>query len=903
MSLIEKIRSNLSDLDLYREQFPNLTMDDINRQKKFHSCFNNEKTPSMSFKKGKDGRIFFNDYSSGKHGDIFDFIAEKNNLNMKNDPTSVLKFINEKYQLNLIGGKKTHHNQEWQASYFEDFTPAAKTYFSKHFINEEVVTELGVRQLKKLIYRGKEGKTSTFLFEKNNQIAFDFNVEGRHKLYVPKQAGIDKKYFIKTQKRNDTFGSRKRKEKYEFLLLCEGEKDVLVAISNGIPARCLQSANTELTGEIMKGLKTIAKEVIVCYDNDEPGRRGANRICERWELPNLKLEDSQEGEDLADYCQRHQGLDRIKRNIEESIFDFKMNNNLNVWEIEGGYSYKKKSKSGIYENIPISNFTIENEAFIEGEHESKRIIKIISKQRKTESFAVSTDGFTSVSNFKRLLEEKGPFFFFGNEMNLLSLKKYIFSYAHHSKEVNYLGYNTKHDSFILSNAVLQNGSVHYPNKLGIVGDIYIPSSAVENKFNADFGTDRKYTFRRGDTKIAEWFHGIGECYGATGKTFGVPFIFCSLFDDIISQHENIPHLHIWGQRGSGKNSFVKMLLNLFGKNFEPTSLQNATPTGITRKMAHTANIPQWFDEFNNNLPPRTIEVLKNFYDRIGKTMGLKTTDTKTNQTKIRTTSIITGQELVSMNEALMSRTILIQFDQVKDNQERNETFLKWKTKFEKGLGQILEEFLKYRKIVEKEFLNKTQEVSATLSKYFISQKLKVDIRLIKNYAVVISPILIAIENGLPLFGEDVNVENELKVFMDVVFENIEQQARDESQQDEVNIFWETLDRLIQAQKIKERVHYFIDKDKNEIGFTAFVLDEYTKYFKQVNDQKSPDRSSIIRYLKLRNYFKDYKKVYYRKGEFDDSKKQIKSYICTLSKLPLEIRELFVDDEKNDDDEF
>ena len=62
-----------------------------------------------------------------------------------------------------------------------------------------------------------------------------FWVNGRHKLYVPKQKGVKKKYYLKTQIKADMFGVRQLKNKplLPFLLIVEGEKDTLCCIAHG----------------------------------------------------------------------------------------------------------------------------------------------------------------------------------------------------------------------------------------------------------------------------------------------------------------------------------------------------------------------------------------------------------------------------------------------------------------------------------------------------------------------------------------------------------------------------------------------------------------------------------------------------------------------------------------------
>lgn len=61
-----------------------------------------------------------------------------------------------------------------------------------------------------------------------------------------------------------------------WLLLCEGEKDCLCAVSQGLPAVTATGGSGTWTDEFSERLR--GKQVAVCYDVDEAGRTGAQKV-------------------------------------------------------------------------------------------------------------------------------------------------------------------------------------------------------------------------------------------------------------------------------------------------------------------------------------------------------------------------------------------------------------------------------------------------------------------------------------------------------------------------------------------------------------------------------------------------------------------------------------------------
>ena len=97
------------------------------------------------------------------------------------------------------------------------------------------------------------------------------------------------------------------------LLICEGEKDVVSASCYGFPAITFTSGANGIPKDI-SALEAF-DSIVICYDNDESGRKGAKKLANKLYRQNIKLKilELPDGMDLTDYFS--DGNDAIKLNM------------------------------------------------------------------------------------------------------------------------------------------------------------------------------------------------------------------------------------------------------------------------------------------------------------------------------------------------------------------------------------------------------------------------------------------------------------------------------------------------------------------------------------------------------------------------------------------------------------
>ena len=160
---------------------------------------------------------------------------------------------------------------------------------------------------------------------KNEAVAFAFELQNNFKLYIPGQLNIGVKKNVLPPFETGIFGLiQLGDEKKENIIICEGEKDVIVASSKGFNAVTFGSASKHLQTEQIAVLQTACKQLLICYDNDNAGKNGMKKVIDQY--PNIVAlqlpESSIANYDLTDYFQQYSAGDF------QNLIDFTLKNKI-----------------------------------------------------------------------------------------------------------------------------------------------------------------------------------------------------------------------------------------------------------------------------------------------------------------------------------------------------------------------------------------------------------------------------------------------------------------------------------------------------------------------------------------------------------------------------------------------
>ena len=418
---------------------------------------------------------------------------------------------------------------------------------------------------------------------------------------------------------------------------------------------------------------------------------------------------------------------------------------------------------------------------VNGTNNSKRIIKI---QRNTGEVSIievyssemKPDSFETILKSKRCT-------FLGSAYQL----KIIFSHLmDHEKEaiiLSTLGWNHEHAIYVFADSIYSANKVMKVNDIGIIQDndkrYYLPAFGIANDTSEDFEVEKRYSFRPGRIDFAQWSTLVMHSFGPHGS-IGILFLILAVFRDIVFKEVRFfPFLFLFGEWGTGKTSYVEMYLSLFGSDTTGTPLNNSTSVALSRIVSTRVNSLFYFKEYTSETDEKAQDFILTAYDGAGRTTGIKSTDNKTKCYPVRSGLIFDGNQLPTQKAAVLSRMVLMNFEESKYSSHQREAFNKLKAEAENGLGNVLLEILSNRGEFERNFRHGYNEYITELKSM---KQFSFSERTLNHIALLMTPAKI-LWNHLAFPFDLLDVWN-------LILENAEYQHNLIKQSGTISVFWE-----------------------------------------------------------------------------------------------------------------
>lgn len=431
----------------------------------------------------------------------------------------------------------------------------------------------------------------------------------------------------------------------------------------------------------------------------------------------------------------------------------------------------------------LSNFVMQSLFhLVNGTNNSKRIIKI---QRNTGEISI-IEVFSSEmkpDTFETILKSKRCTFF-GSAYQLKIVFARLMDTETEAIILNVLGWNQEHQVYVFADAVFQNNEILNVNEIGIIetGEkrFYLPAFGLANDNNEDFETEKLYAFQPGEIGFAEWSELFYQSFGTNGA-IGILFLILSIYRDIVfNQVRFFPFLFLFGDFGTGKTSFVERLLSLFGRDIIGTPLNNSTSIALSRLASTRINGLFYFKEYTSETDEKAQDFILTAYDGAGRTTGVKSNDNRTKSFPVRSGLIFDGNHLPTQKTAILSRMILLNFEESTFTEAQKAAYEKLKTAASNGLGKVLVEILENREKFEKGFKEAfDQNVKDLKEKY----KQTFPERTLNHIALLVAPTKI--------LWHSLNFPFDFKHVLLSIIENAENQNNLLKQSSAISIFWES----------------------------------------------------------------------------------------------------------------
>lgn len=266
-------------------------------EKNISSPFSEDQNPS--FKLYKDGK--FKCFSSGKQGDVFQFVADLKGLDSKTQFTEVKQIIvNELglrddmfshiYTQQKTGNITLQHHKNWLKEHIN--------YWKTYGVSAQLLDLYQVKPVK--YFEFIDNQNNLRQFHLTDTLAFSYQIGDRFEVYIPKQTKA-KKFFLSKLTNEDIFGIIQLKQGKP-TIICAGKKDCLTLIANGFQAVSFKSEATNPTNEQISQLRQYGP-LFICYDNDyqnktNNGQQRQSELVQRHNLIPIRLPENIN--DLAD---------------------------------------------------------------------------------------------------------------------------------------------------------------------------------------------------------------------------------------------------------------------------------------------------------------------------------------------------------------------------------------------------------------------------------------------------------------------------------------------------------------------------------------------------------------------------------------------------------------------------
>lgn len=479
---------------------------------------------------------------------------------------------------------------------------------------------------------------------------------------------------------------------------------------------------------------------------------------------------------------------------------------------EENNKYMFVGKNGVMEG---SNFVIKPLFHIYSKSDNKRLVEIINTFGYKKIVDVASRNCTSLEQFQMSVYAEGNYILFCNGFQFKKILSKISNEFPVCVELKTLGWQ-REGFYAFANGIYEGNQFVEVDELGMTefkGVRYFAPAFSQiykdvREDDDEYENDRAFIWLKPKLTWSKWCELMIRVYGDNGK-MAIAFMIASIYRDIIYEKYKIfPHLFLFGQKQTGKSQVGWSLQNVFLNNVPPFNLNHGTNVGFFRRLARFRNAIMWFDEYNNNIKPERLQSLKSAYDGVGHEKGKMTKDARTEVTKVNCSCVISGQYLpTSDDNALFSRSILLEFFEKQYTDQELEDYNNLKALEEEGLSGILEEVLKYRNDIYKKFPVIFLEIFEELKRALVSRGILVNDRIARNYSTVLAPVKILCDKldlGMDFDG-----------FYNMCLEKCLKQTEQVSLGDSLSTFWNILSYMVDRAEISIDTDFKIESHSME----------------------------------------------------------------------------------------
>lgn len=500
----------------------------------------------------------------------------------------------------------------------------------------------------------------------------------------------------------------------------------------------------------------------------------------------------------------------------------------------------------------IANFIMKVLCVIDSADDSKRVVKQINDENRTQVIEIDSETHTSRSRFRAACARRANFQFRGDQDDLDDWVIELFRDEPMAIELKQLGYDDHYDFYAFANGVVTDQGWKGVDKYGMLTHeeqtFYLaPYSEFTKWKRKHYSESRKFAHLPPKNKIEvtfeEWISLYMQVFGDNGL-FTINHTIRAMFGDIAFNKINgDPIIFASGMPEQGKSKCFEFARFFWGQEIQ-TAINigsgKATPKYIMARFSQIANVFIHLDEFTPDLRQDMIDMVKGFYDRYGRGTKAYSNDLATNEMPILCSCAISGEHKPTKNAALFTRMQLLEFLSKKFTQEELARFNKLQAMGENGITHLTVQIVQHRKLIIQHWDSKFKMVIDKLHDHF--RKKKINSRLLKTVAANLTPSLILMQEGVLKFG--ITEEDMITRYYD----NIDRQFSLQKENTDARKFWDSFEQLVQMGIVSiSKGDYKWEEDSLVVCVNS-VHAKYHKYMIDNHEPKILGKSDWISYL-------------------------------------------------------
>ncbi len=497
----------------------------------------------------------------------------------------------------------------------------------------------------------------------------------------------------------------------------------------------------------------------------------------------------------------------------------------NKW---GFYQYKNQYYFSDRYGIPVrqTNFVMKPLFHTMSSDDSRRIYEIINLHGHKIVCDFDMNQMTSLPRFRKNVEEKGNFLFLGNDTHMTKLKLKLYEETTTCYEIKILGWQ-KEGFWAWSNGIQTNDGFRQVDEQGIVEfngeNYYIPAfSSIHIHDRSLFTDERKFKFLARDITSFEWSEKLVRVFGENAKV-AIAFWVAAVFrDHILNRFKNFPIFNLFGPKGTGKSQLAISLTAMFGESQTPFNIHNGTKPGLADHLQQFINGIAFIDEYKNSIDFDKIEILKSIYDSVGRSR-MNLDKRKKETTAINQAVVICGQDMMTGDIALLSRTVFLQYTKASFGADEKAAYDQFKGMESLGFSHLTAQLLEHREYFESNFYPFYEKTFADYNERLAGEN--VEDRIIRSMCSIVAAFRV-METKMKFSFDYENL-------LGFTTKSLRFHNKQLSTSDDVGKFWDILESMFDEDRIIDKWHFRLDYS-DRIKFTKGEkrFDE-AKYFLKI----------------------------------------------------------------------